>query len=78
MQSQGAARSSALAIARWNPRQTSSKQEEVLRHRLGRTRQWLAFLRAQRHELFDHAFPAALAGREREAGAGKVPVPPAM
>jgi hypothetical protein len=36
-----------MAIARWNPRQTYSKQEEFLLRRLGRTRKLFAFLRAQ-------------------------------
>jgi hypothetical protein len=67
-----------MAIARWNPRQTYSKQEEFLMRRLGRTRKLFAFLRTQRHELFDDAFQAELEGMYRETGAGKVPVPPAV
>jgi hypothetical protein len=42
-----------MAIARWNPRQTYTKQEEWIMRRLGRTRKLFAFLRAQRHALFD-------------------------
>jgi hypothetical protein len=67
-----------MAIARWNPRQTYSKQQEFLMRRLGRTRKLFAFLRTQRHELFDDAFQAELEGMDRETGAGKVPVPPAV
>ena len=50
-------------MARWNPQRTSTKQEEFLLRRLGRTRKLLAFLRAQRHELFADAFQAELQGR---------------
>ena len=45
-----------MAIARWKPRQTYTKVEEWLMRRLGRTRKLFAFLRAQRHALFDDAF----------------------
>ncbi len=67
-----------MAIARWTPRQTYTKQEEFLMRRLGRTRKLFAFLRAQRHELFDDAFQDELEGMYRETGAGKAPVPPAL
>ena len=45
---------------------------------LGRTRKLFAFLRAQRHELFDDAFQAELESMYRETGAGKPAVPPAL
>lgn len=67
-----------MAIARWNPQRPYTKQEEFLMRRLGRTRKLFAFLRAQRHELFDDAFQAELEGMYRETGAGKAPVPPAL
>ena len=67
-----------MAIARWNPQRTDTKQEEFLMRRLGRTRKLFAFLRAQRHELFDDAFQAELEGMDRETGTGKAPVPPAL
>jgi hypothetical protein len=67
-----------MAMARWKPRQTYTKQEEFLMHRLGRTRKLFAFLRAQRHVLFDDAFQAELEGMYRDTGAGKAPVPPAL
>lgn len=67
-----------MAIARWNSRQSYTKQEEFLMRRLGRTRKLFAFLRAQRHALFDDAFQAELEGMYRETGAGKAPVPPAL
>src|ERR687891_1500874 len=67
-----------MAMARWNPRQTYTKQEEFLMRRLGRTRKLFAFLRAHRHELFDDAFQAELETVYRDTGAGKPPVPPAL
>jgi hypothetical protein len=67
-----------MAMARWNPRQTYTKQEEGLMRRLGRTRKLFAFLRAHRHELFDDAFQAELETMYRDTGAGKPPVPPAL
>jgi nucleotide-binding universal stress UspA family protein len=67
-----------MAMARWNPRQTYTKQEEWLMRRLGRTRKLFAFLRAHRHELFDDAFQAELESMYRDTGAGKAPVPPAL
>jgi hypothetical protein len=45
---------------------------------LGRTRKLFAFLRAQRHELFDDAFQTELETMSRDTGAGKPPVPPAL
>jgi Transposase DDE domain/Transposase domain (DUF772) len=67
-----------MAMARWNPRQTYTKQEEWLMRRLGRTRKLFAFLRAHRHALFDDAFQAELETMYRDTGAGKPPVPPAL
>jgi hypothetical protein len=67
-----------MAMARWNPRQTYTKQEEWIMRRLGRTRKRFAFLRAQRHALFDDAFQAELETMYRDTGAGKPPVPPAL
>jgi Transposase DDE domain/Transposase domain (DUF772) len=67
-----------MAMARWNPRQTYTKAEEWLMRRLGRTRKLFAFLRAQRHALFDDAFQAELETMYRDTGAGKSPVPPAL
>src|ERR1043166_5023400 len=67
-----------MAPARWNPRQTYTKAEEWLMRRLGRTRKVFAFLRAQRHELFDNAFQGELEAMYRDTGAGKPAVPPAL
>jgi hypothetical protein len=67
-----------MARARWDPRQTSTQQEEWIRRRLGRTRKLLAFLRAHRHELCAAGFQAELETLSRDTGAGKPPVPPAL
>lgn len=67
-----------MGIARWNPRQTYTKQEEWIMRRLGRTRKLFAFLRAHRHALFDDAFQAELETMDRDTGAGKPAVPPAL
>jgi len=67
-----------MAMTRWNPRQTYTKHEEWGMRGLGRTRKLFAFLRAHRHELFADACQAELAGRYRDTGAGKPPVPPAL
>src|SRR5262245_10487994 len=67
-----------MAMARWNPRQTYTKQQEWLMRRLGRTRKLFAFLRAQRHKLFDDTFQAELETMYRDTGAGQPPVPPAL
>jgi hypothetical protein len=67
-----------MAMTRWNPRQTYTKQEEWVMRRLGRTRKLFAFLRAHRHELFDEVFQAELETMDRDPGAGKAPVSPAL
>jgi IS5 family transposase len=63
---------------RWAPRTTSSKQEQALVRRLGRTRKLFAFLREHRSELFDDCFQAELESMYRATGAGKSAVPPAL
>lgn len=67
-----------MAMTRWTPRQTYTKREEGLMRRLGRTRKLFAFLRPPRHELFDDAFQAEVESMDRDTGAGKPPVPPAL
>jgi hypothetical protein len=67
-----------MAITRWNPSQTVTRQEEYLLKRLGRTRKLFGFLRRHRHELFDDAFQAELETMYRASGAGKEPKPPAL
>src|SRR5437588_11466122 len=67
-----------MSIPRWNPSHTISEQEEFLLSRLRRTRKLFAFLRLQRHELFDEKFQDELAAMYRATGAGKPPCPPAL
>jgi hypothetical protein len=68
----------AMAMKRWNPATTVSKQESFLLKRLIRTKKLFGFLREVRHELFDDAFQTELDGMYRGTGAGKLPVPPAL
>ena len=67
-----------MAIARWTPSQTITRQEQYLLKRLGRTRKLFGFLREHRHELFDDSFQSELGEMYRSTGAGKDPKPPAM
>ncbi len=67
-----------MAIERWRPRQTCTKQEEAILRRLRKTRKLFAFLRDHRHELFDDAFQGELESMYRDTGAGKDPTPPAL
>jgi Transposase DDE domain/Transposase domain (DUF772) len=67
-----------MAIPRWTPRAETTKQEEKLLKRLGKTRKLLVFLRQQRTEIFDEPFQAELASMYRDTGEGEVPVPPAL
>jgi len=65
-------------IPRWTPRTTITKKEAGLLQRLTRVRKLFAFLRLQRHELFDESFQDELATMYRQSGAGKPPCPPAL
>jgi hypothetical protein len=67
-----------VAMERWRPRVSVTKQEEFLLKRLEKKRKLFGFLRRHRHEIFDDEFQAALEGMYRATGAGKEPVPPAM
>jgi hypothetical protein len=67
-----------VAVKRWKPRQSYTRQEDLLLSRLGRTRKLFAFLRVHRDELFDDAFQAELETMYRDTGAGKPPLPPAL
>ena len=67
-----------MAMARWTPAATVSKQEAFLLKRLIRTKKLFGFLRENRHELFDDAFQAELEAMYRDTGAGKAAVPPAL
>jgi len=63
-----------MAIERWSPSRTYTRQEEALFKSLRRTRKLFAFLRDHRHELFDDEMQAALEAMYRKTGAGKEPV----
>lgn len=67
-----------MGTPRWSPREELSKQEQFVVSRLKRTGKLFAFLRAQRHVLFDESFQQELEGMYRATGEGKVPVPPAL
>jgi len=67
-----------MAIERWQPRTSCTKQEEALLRRLRKPRRLFAFLRDHRGELFDDGFQAELAAMYRDTGAGAEPVVPAL
>jgi hypothetical protein len=67
-----------MAITRWTPPETLSRQEELLLKRLDRVRKLLGFLRLNRHVLFNDEFQTELEGMYRDTGAGKEPVAPAL
>lgn len=67
-----------MTIERWNPEESLSRQEQFILRRLKRNGKLYAFLRLQRHRLFDEAFQAELAGMYRDTGAGKDANPPAL
>ncbi len=67
-----------MGMPRWSPREELSKQEQFVIGRLKRTGKVFAFLRSQRHVLFDGAFQQELESMYRATGEGKVPVAPAL
>jgi hypothetical protein len=67
-----------MTIERWNPGESPSRQEQLILKRLKRNGKLYAFLRLQRHRLFDENFQAELEGMYRATGAGKDANPPAL
>ncbi len=67
-----------MAIERWCPRESLTKQEEWLMSRLTRNRKLFAFLRRHRKTLFNEAFQQELETMYRITRAGKAPLPPAL
>jgi hypothetical protein len=67
-----------MAIERWTPSRTTTRQEKALLARMTRHRKLFAFLREHRHTLFDDAFLDELADMYRQSGAGKDPVCPGL
>ena len=67
-----------MTINKWNPNREITKQEQAILRRLRRHKKLFAFLREQRHELFDDKFQDELAAMYRDTGAGKEPITPAL
>jgi hypothetical protein len=67
-----------VAMERWRPSQTFTRQEQFILKRLEKKRKLFGFLRKHRHEIFDDEFQAELEAMYRGTGAGKEPVPPAL
>ena len=65
-------------MKRWKPRIELTRREQFILKRLKRTRKLFAFLRLNRHELFDEPFQIELEGMYRQTGAGEEPNPPAL
>lgn len=67
-----------MAIERWKPTTTITKQEEYILKRCRKKRKLFSFLREHRDELFDDALQQELEDAYRGTGAGKDPVCPAI
>jgi hypothetical protein len=67
-----------VAMERWRPSATVTRQEQFILKRLEKRRRLFGFLRRHRMEIFDDAFQAELESMYRDTGAGKEPVPPAL
>ena len=67
-----------MPIVRWSPSVPLSRREHFLVGRMARTGKLFAFLRKNRHELFDDAFQSELEAMYRDSGEGKQPVSPAL
>ena len=67
-----------MAIERWKPTASCTRQEQFVLGRLKRNGKLYAFLRLHRHQLFDDGFQAELEAMYRDTGAGKDPTPPAF
>lgn len=67
-----------MAIERWKPTTTVTKQEEYILKRCRKKRKLFSFLREHRDQLFDDALQQELDEMYRDTGAGKEPVRPAL
>jgi hypothetical protein len=67
-----------MTAPRWNPPVEIEKREERVLRRLVRNGKLFAFLRRERHAIFDAAFQDELAAMYRDTDQGKDPVPPAQ
>jgi len=60
-----------VAIKRWRPSRTYTKQEQVILKRVQKKRNSFGSLRNHREEIFDDKFQAELEAMYRETGAGE-------
>jgi len=67
-----------MAIERWKPRATITKQEEYILKRCRKKRKLFSFLRENRDRLFDDGLQQELEEMYRDTGAGKEPLCPAL
>lgn len=67
-----------MAIERWKPRGTITKQEEYILKRCRKKRKLFSFLRENRDQLFDDGLQQELDEMYRDTGAGKEPLRPAL
>lgn len=67
-----------MGTPRWTPREELSDEEQFVFSRLKRTGRLFAFLRSQRHVVFNDAFQSELDSMYRTTGEGKIPVAPAL
>jgi len=67
-----------VAMERWRPSETYTKQEQFILKRVEKKRRLFGFLRKHRTEIFDDGFQAELESMYRDTGAGKEPKPPAF
>ena len=67
-----------MSIARWNPPEALSFVERQFVKRMARTGKLFAFLREQRHAIFDDALQDELAKMYRDTGAGAEAVAPGL
>jgi sigma54-dependent transcription regulator len=59
-----------VAMERWRPNVTVTRQEQFILKRLEKRRKLFGFLRRHRHEIFDDGFQAELELMYRDTGAG--------
>ena len=67
-----------MAVPHWTPRTETTRREQMLLKRVGRTRKLFGFLRIYRSQLFNEAFQEELASMYRDTGEGRQPVAPAL
>ena len=67
-----------MSVPRWVPKTETTKREQMVLKRVGKTRKLYGFLRQYRDRLFDDAFQDQLATMYRATGEGREPVAPAL